>query len=798
MIRTIRTRLFLGFLLCISIPAALGPVIHHYQQDRNALDAVSAQMTAAQLELLKTEQYTRDFINFGQRDLAFFASGNSEHLARRLQAVTAAYGNLDALRATSRPEFAAKIDNLVDTLDTYDWTFMQLAERLRQRGFQDYGAVGRMREAIHGLETEVDADDLVVHMLSLRRHEKDYIIRNQPRYVDALVERAAVFQQAIADHPELDAARKAGLSVQLGAYVAIFRELVAIDTLIGVRGGAGLFEDLYDVERKLDSDFTRLETAVDAYARERTALLTRYLLLSIAAFAVFTLVIGSVLSRKLTEPLNQLSHKMRGYVEGEFKQEADLDALTKSEDEVGRIARDFGALQAAITRYVSSIRKMAYFDMLTGAASRAYLNQRLNEMIASARRRDEGFTLFFVDLDKFKDVNDSLGHDAGDQLLIEISNRLTDAVRQCDFVARLGGDEFCILLEGLSDEADIAVVAERCIVGMQAPITLSGKTFKPTGSIGIARFPADGTDADELMQAGDNAMYAAKVAGHHRFEFFRKEMSESAAERLTMAQELRKAFDNMQFGLNYQPVVDVRTGAIDGWEAIVHWQHPQRGLVPGSEFLPEIERLGLTNELGSWVIREACRQLAAWRDQGLEGVRVSVDVAPRQLGDKNIFYKVSQAIDEAGIDPSQLELEVTEFGIQSSQDGLEVLNKLKTLGVRMAVDDFGTGYSSLGALKHLPIDRLKIDHSFVRDMAADAQDAVLLGTIMSLGHALRFEIVAEGVENLEQVLILQGLECDLAQGRFFSGALPPDAVPDIARKGFIDSGPEHDASIAAG
>ncbi|MEO1321262.1 MAG: GGDEF domain-containing phosphodiesterase, partial [Pseudomonadota bacterium] len=328
--------------------------------------------------------------------------------------------------------------------------------------------------------------------------------------------------------------------------------------------------------------------------------------------------------------------------------------------------------------------------------------------------------------------------------------------------------------------------AERCIGNLQQPITLSGKTFKPAGSIGIARFPADGSDADELMQAGDNAMYAAKVAGHHRFEFFRKEMGQRAVDRLTIAQELRSALNNEEFRLHYQPQVDVRTGEVQGWEALVRWQHPERGLVAPGDFLPEIERLGLINELGTWVIREACHQLAAWRAEGVDDVRMSVNVAPRQLADKQLYYVVSQAIADSGIRPDQLELEVTESGIQATEDGAEVLNRLKTLGIRVAIDDFGTGYSSLGSLKYLPVDRLKIDRSFVRDMASNAQDAVLLGTIMSLGHALKFNIVADGVEDLEQVQILQGLDCDLVQGYFFSKPLAPEAVPAIARKGFIE------------
>ncbi|MEL6448889.1 MAG: EAL domain-containing protein [Pseudomonadota bacterium] len=786
MIKLIRTRLFLGFLLCISIPAALGPVVYVYLQERAALAEVSATLSQTERELLLTEQYGRDFINFSQRDQAFFASGDSEFLDKREAAMTRAYERLETLRSKADPAFAALLDDLVKTFDAYGWTFTQLSQRIRERGFQDFGVVGRMRDIIHGLESEVVDDDLTVHMLTLRRHEKDYIIRNQERYVTALVERADVFQQAIADHPRLSDASKQSMSRRLDQYVTSFGDLIAIDETIGIRAGTGLFDDLYRIEQRLASDVGALHMAVAAYAGNRTEVMTRYLSLGAMGATAFALVASMVLSRRLTRPLDELSSRMRDYVESKFKQDVDLDDLTRLNDEVGHLARDFGTVQKAITHHVSSIRKMAYYDNLTGAASRAYLTQRLNEMIGSAQRRSEGLSLFFVDLDKFKDVNDTLGHDAGDQLLIEVVNRLTDSVRGCDFVARLGGDEFCILLEGLSDEADIAVVAERCIGNLQQPITLSGKTFKPAGSIGIARFPADGSDADELMQAGDNAMYAAKVAGHHRFEFFRKEMGQRAVDRLTIAQELRSALNNEEFRLHYQPQVDVRTGEVQGWEALVRWQHPERGLVAPGDFLPEIERLGLINELGTWVIREACHQLAAWRAEGVDDLCMSVNVAPRQLADKQLYYVVSQAIADSGIRPEQLELEVTESGIQATEDGAEVLNRLKTLGIRVAIDDFGTGYSSLGSLKYLPVDRLKIDRSFVRDMASNAQDAVLLGTIMSLGHALKFNIVAEGVEDLEQVQILQGLDCDLVQGYFFSKPLAPEAVPAIARKGFIE------------
>ncbi|MDJ0911490.1 MAG: EAL domain-containing protein [Woeseiaceae bacterium] len=786
MLRTIRTRLLLGFLLCIGIPAALAPIVFDYQEDRDALDRTSSALLNAQLELQRTHQISRDFISFGQRDLDFFERGESEYLALRAETLAASRTHLEELRGVADAAFEPIIERIVATLATYETSVDVLTERLRERGFQDFGIVGRMRNAIHSLEEDVVADDLIVHMLSLRRHEKDYIIRNQPQYVERLLERAAIFKEAIGAHTELSAAEQAGLRSRLDDYVAAFEELVAIDQAIGIRNGTGLFGELNGVEQSLIADFDELQSAVNEYALNKRTAVSNFLQISFIIVAALSLIVALFLSRRLTTPLHALSGKMQEYVSSEFKKDADLGHLTSVGDEVGQIARDFGELQNAIKDYVSSIREMAYFDNLTGAASRAYLNQKLNEMINSATRRREGFALFFIDLDAFKDVNDSLGHDAGDELLIEIANRLAEAARQSDFVARLGGDEFCLLLEDISDEADIAVVAERCLNFIERPVTINGKTFRPQSSIGISRFPADGTDAKELMQAGDNAMYAAKVAGHHRFEFFRKEMTQKAADRLTVAQELRAAFQKEQFLLYYQPQVDVRSGQIKAWEALVRWQHPERGMVPPGEFIPEIERLGLINELGNWMIGEVCRQLRQWRDDGHGDMRVSINVAPRQLSDKNLCNTISQAMSSAGVDPSQIEIEVTESGIQSAPDSAEVLEKLKTLGIRVAIDDFGTGYSSLGSLKHLPIDCLKIGRSFVREMSSNSQDAVLLGTIMALGHALKFDIVAEGVEDLEQVQILQGLDCDLVQGYFFSRPIPPTEVPDHAKEGYLE------------
>ncbi|XOV88882.1 MAG: putative bifunctional diguanylate cyclase/phosphodiesterase [Pseudomonadota bacterium] len=428
------------------------------------------------------------------------------------------------------------------------------------------------------------------------------------------------------------------------------------------------------------------------------------------------------------------------------------------------------------------IRKMAYYDMLTGLATRASLNRRLNEMIRSARRRNGSFALFFIDLDKFKEVNDSLGHEAGDTLLIEIASRLQRAAREIDFVARLGGDEFCMLFDDVADEYAIATIANRCLDYMSEQLTLGGRSFSPRGSIGIARYPSDGTDARTLMQAGDNAMYAAKQAGMHSFEFHTSGMSAAAMRRLALGAELRLAISQGQFVLHYQPQVNLATGEVFAYEALIRWQHPERGLLPPGEFLDEIEQLGLIKEMGDWVIRSACQQAAAWQALGLVKPRISVNVAPRQLNDHQLINTVTAAIRDSGISPAQLEIEVTESGIQSAPQGIEILGRLRALGVDVAIDDFGTGYSSLGSLRTLPVNCLKIDRSFIENAVGSAQDQILLETIVSLGKAFDFQVIAVGVEVEAQLDLLRQLDCEIIQGYLFSPPLPPgEIVPGLTR-----------------
>lgn len=428
------------------------------------------------------------------------------------------------------------------------------------------------------------------------------------------------------------------------------------------------------------------------------------------------------------------------------------------------------------------IRKMAYFDELTGLASRSHLMQHLEDTIKISRRRDEHFTVMFLDLDGFKDVNDSLGHDVGDFMLVSVGRRLQSVIRDVDFVSRLGGDEFCILLSDNGDEVDAAEVATRCLSVVNQPIEFGTKAWRPHVSIGLARFPDDGTTGSALLKAADSAMYAAKKAGKHRYAFYRPEMTEEAERRLADEHMLRSAIDENQFEVHYQTQINLQTGRVVGVEALTRWHHPQRGVISPGEFIPTLERIGLIDHLGNWVTRTACEQVMSWHKAGLPEVQLAVNISPMHFRNPTIVDSVAAVLRDTGMQPHLLELEITESCVQSDHQAMAVLNNLRKLGVRIAIDDFGTGYSSLGSLKHLPIDTLKIDRLFVSDVLNSNEDAVMLGTIISLAHALNYTVVAEGVEQHDQAMVLAGLFCDQAQGYHFARPAPAADIPALLQR----------------
>ncbi|KAB2928470.1 MAG: EAL domain-containing protein [Dechloromonas sp.] len=439
---------------------------------------------------------------------------------------------------------------------------------------------------------------------------------------------------------------------------------------------------------------------------------------------------------------------------------------------------DLGAQKAAEAR----IRELADFDALTGLPNRRLLHDRVRQLLAGAERDNSSFALLFFDLDHFKRINDSLGHSVGDELLCAVAHRLAGSVRRIDTLARLGGDEFVLAMPGIPAAAAIDV-ARRLLEECNTPFTVAGHDLTVTPSIGVAICPQDGRDIETLLRNADAAMYKAKELGRNTFQFYTAEMNTATLERLMMESGLRRAVKQQEFALHYQPLVSLQSGLIIGVEALVRWQHPELGLIMPDRFIHVAEEAGLINALGDWVLCEACRQAQAWIEAGLPPLLMAVNVAPEQFRQGGFVEAVAGALAASGLDPTLLELEVTERTVMHDADSsIGTLTALHRMGVELSLDDFGTGYSSLAYLKRFPVGKLKIDRSFIRDLETDADDRAIASTIVSMGRNLRLTVLAEGVESREQLALLRGMDCDMAQGYLFSRALPAAQITELLRQ----------------
>ncbi|MCQ9379737.1 bifunctional diguanylate cyclase/phosphodiesterase [Methyloversatilis sp. XJ19-49] len=457
-------------------------------------------------------------------------------------------------------------------------------------------------------------------------------------------------------------------------------------------------------------------------------------------------------------------------------------------DEFGRVVRIEGVTQDVTERELAEqrIRFLAYHDSLTGLANRQMFREMLDHTLARSRRLGKRCALLYLDLDRLKRINDSFGHTLGDQLLREVASRLLGSVRSADFVgreglqpdevvARLGGDEFTVLLTDLAHTEDAARVAARICQELGQPIQMDHVELVVTASLGIALFPENGDDAETLLRHADMAMYAAKQRGRNTFEFFTETMQQRAIERLSLEQDMAHALEGGQFALHYQPQVDAVTGRIVSAEALLRWNHPQRGAVSPVEFIPVAEETGLIVPLGEWVVREACRQIAQWRDQGRPVVPVAVNLSAINFRSDSLLPQIVEALESNRLSSHFLHVELTESAVMHEpQAALAKLAALKALGLTLSIDDFGTGYSSLSTLKQFPIDLLKIDRSFVRDLPDDESDASIVDAILAMAHALGLRVVAEGVETEAQRQFLAQRKCGLMQGYLFSRPLPAE------------------------
>jgi diguanylate cyclase (GGDEF)-like protein/PAS domain S-box-containing protein len=428
------------------------------------------------------------------------------------------------------------------------------------------------------------------------------------------------------------------------------------------------------------------------------------------------------------------------------------------------------------------IHFLANHDALTSLPNRAMFNDVLNLAIQNARRYSRNFAVLFIDLDRFKNINDTLGHEAGDRLLQEMGARLTQTVRASDVVARLGGDEFVVLVQEVSEPKQVEAVARKVLFTLVKPMVVQGQECRVTASIGICMFPAEAQDEHALMKNADIAMYRAKEDGKNTYKFYSEEMNIHSFERLALETSLRRGLERNEFVLHYQAKLDLHTGKINGVEALVRWQHPDLGMVPPAQFIPLAEETGLIVPIGKWVLNTACAQNVAWLREGLPPLHMAVNLSARQFADEDLVKDIAAALETTGLQPELLELELTEsMVIQNAERAGRVLAEIKKMGVRLAIDDFGVGYSSLTHLKRFPIDTLKVDRSFIRDLPQNAEDRALTEAIIAMGKSLKLTVVAEGVETKEQQTFLRDRDCDEMQGFFFSKPIPSDEFAGLLR-----------------
>ena len=527
------------------------------------------------------------------------------------------------------------------------------------------------------------------------------------------------------------------------------------------------------------------ETFALANAAETRILLAAAVVLLVAA------VLAVILSRAISRPIRTVGIAMRRITDGDLQQRVDPPGLGEIDDladsfnlMAGELEERSSALQAEMEerdRAEEKIKYQAYHDSLTGLPNRMLLKDRLDVAQADSRRTGEPLAVMFLDLDRFKLVNDSMGHSSGDELLLGVSDRITGALREGDSLARVGGDEYVLLLPRVSGPERAVEAARRVMQSLRKPWDLNGRDFHVTASIGIAMYPGDGTDSETLMRNADTAMYQAKADGRDRVRRFEAAMDDHVQERVELERDLRRALSLEQFTLHYQPQVDTRSGQVVGMEALVRWQSPERGLVPPNTFIPIAEETGLIWDLGRWVLREACSQVQSWRKAGLlHDIPVAVNVSPRQFHDVGIVDEVRATLAATGLPASQLELEITEStAMRDVEHSVQTLTQLKETGVRVSIDDFGTGYSSLSYLKRFPIDTVKIDRSFVMDIAQDPDDASIVSAIIVLAESLTMNTVAEGVETEEQLAFLRERNCGSFQGFIYSPALPADELAQL-------------------
>jgi diguanylate cyclase len=517
--------------------------------------------------------------------------------------------------------------------------------------------------------------------------------------------------------------------------------------------------------------------------RQLGATLITAILIAAGAFGLAWLI-SSRLQEVISQPVLQLAATMQKVSD---TKDFSIRVSKTSNDEIGGLITGFNQMLEEIEdrnqillQRQEHLHQLAHFDPLTGLPNRTLFYDRLSQALSYAKRHKKSLLVMFIDLDHFKDINDTFGHRSGDLLLAMVASRLSDIVRDSDSLARIGGDEFTIFIQDIANRANGAVVARKILDAFETPFTLEEKEVFLGCSIGITLFPDDGENIDDLLMHADIAMYHAKDSGKNTFRFFEWEMNQESGERLALQNDLRHALKREEFLLFYQPKLDLQSNKITGVEALIRWQHPQLGLLSPIRFIAMAEQNGTILPISDWVLQQACRQARSWQEQGLGSFKMAVNLSTSHFKRHTVVASVSQALELSGLDPSLLELELTESTLlQNNQSTLDTLWELKQLGVLLSIDDFGTGYSSLSYLHRFPIDSMKIDRSFVCNMADSEDDLAIVSAIIAMGRSLRVQVIAEGVETSSQLALLRERGCHVIQGHLVSKPLSADELTPL-------------------
>lgn len=524
-------------------------------------------------------------------------------------------------------------------------------------------------------------------------------------------------------------------------------------------------------------------------------ILIRYIWIGFVVFIIYSLLaflLANSLQRLISAPINSLVLSMQT-----ISREKNYShrVQTTSHDELGSLFDGFNEMLAEIeTRdqeLVNSkahLEHQAHHDPLTNLANRSLFHDRLEHSLARAKRVKSRLAILFIDLDRFKNINDSLGHDIGDQVLCAVTERLNSVVRKADTLARIGGDEFVIILEQLRRNDDVGRYVEKVLREIAQTIEISALKLHVTASIGISLYPDNGEDADSLMQAADIAMYQAKNKGNHLYQFYSADMNSNTRESLLLENQLRSALKYKQLVLYYQPQYELKTGQLIGFEALIRWNHPDLGVVSPLDFISLAEESGLIVPIGEWILHTACKQMKKMHKQWQLPLRIAVNISPRQFLHPSLVQTVAEVLYRTKLKPCFLELEITESMVMGNVDqAISKMNEFNEMGVELAIDDFGTGYSSLEYLKKFPISKLKIDQSFVRELGTDPDDTAIVNSVISLAKNMNLEVIAEGVETVEQLDLLKHQGCDQGQGYLFSKPLPVSMLPSLIDSLLVDN-----------